>query len=339
VRSPTSRRLKALRKIRVLVADDSPTARDVIATLLALDPLIDVVGTATDGLDAVDKARALRPDVITMDALMPGLDGIGAIERILAEAPARILVVSAETEGSSDLSFRALAAGALEIVPKARAGVTPRAWGERLVQSIKLMSEVPVITRHRRAVGSAPVPPSRDALAVIGIVASTGGPPVVAKLLAGLPASASVLLAQHVAEGFAGGLVRWMACSCKLAVVTARAGASIEPGHVYVAPDGCDLEVASDGRLATPRSRGGHCPSGDLLLSSLARTFGARAAGVVLTGMGDDGALGLLALRQAGGRTFAQDEASSVVYGMPRAARHAVDAPTTVEEMIRALSR
>src|SRR5205807_1830559 len=218
------------RPIRVLVADDSTTLRTALVALLSEDPSLAIVGQAADGVEAVEKARALRPDVITMDVNMPRLDGLGATAAIMAEAPSHVL------------------------------GALPR---------------------------DLPVP---------------------------------LLLAQHIATGFSAGLVRWFTSVCSLRVVIARDGDLPVPGTVYLPPDGCDVELGREGRIHAPRSSGLHCPSGNKLLASLARVYGSRAAGFVLTGMGDDGAQGLLELKKAGGATYAQDEQTSVVFGMPQAA-------------------
>jgi two-component system chemotaxis response regulator CheB len=303
--------------IRVLVADDSPTLRDALATLLGEYPDISIVGQARDGVEAVNLARTLRPDVITMDVNMPRLDGLGATAAIMADAPARVLVISSVSE--SQLSFKAMAAGALEMIPKPASGDL-RAWGRRLAQSVRLMAEVPVV---RRPVRARPMPAVRHAgdVDVIALVASTGGPPAIAQVLGELPGDlCPILVAQHIADGFTAGLVRWFGASCKPKAEIARDGHQPQQGHVYLPPDGCDVEVDPSGHLHVPRANGPHCPSGNRLLASLARVHGPRAAGFVLTGMGDDGAQGLLALRQSGGATFAQDESTSVVYGMPQAA-------------------
>jgi two-component system chemotaxis response regulator CheB len=313
------------RPIRVLVADDSTTLRTALCALLAEDPHLTIVGQAADGVEAVEKARALRPDVITMDVNMPRMDGLGATAAIMAEAPARVLVISSVRQHRQlELSFKAMAAGALEVIAKPEGNADEmRGWARRVAESVRLMAEVPVVRRHRKS-----PTPSRPVLAhgaqvdIAGMVASTGGPPALAQVLGSLPPQLPIplLIAQHIAVGFTGGLVRWFESVCKLRVAIAQDGELPLPGRVYLAPDGCDLEVDREGHLRTPRSLGLHCPSGNKLLASLARAHGTRAAGFVLTGMGDDGAQGLLELKRAGGATYAQDEQSSVVFGMPQAA-------------------
>lgn len=312
-------------RIRVLVADDSSTQRQLLRGLLGERPELEIVAEATDGEEAVALCARHRPAVVTMDVLMPRLDGLGATAQIMRETPSRILIVASVDEGRQvDLSFQAMAAGALMAIAKPRAPDAPslRRWGEALARDIVLMSEIPVVTRRPRLVR----PPSR-AVAVapvgaVGIAASTGGPPALVQILSGLPADlpVPVLVAQHMAPGFTPGLVRWLKESTALQVAIATPGAAPRPGTVLLPPDQCDLTLDEAGRLRTPASPGGHCPSADRLLTSMARAYQSRALGVVLTGMGEDGAQGLLAIRQAGGATLVQDESSSVVFGMPQAA-------------------
>lgn len=323
--------------VRVLIVDDSATMRATMRALLRDAKGIEVVGEAHDGEHAVEEATRLRPDVVTMDVLMPGLDGIASIERIMADAPTRILVVSsAVAAGGAALSLRAIGAGALELLAKPSADATApadgdvRKFGARLAEAIRLMAEVPVVRRH-----TSPHAPARvmaRPVDVIAIAASTGGPPLVASLLQRLsafPAAAGappVVIAQHLAEGFATGLARWLddTVAPRVRVVVAVDGAPLSRGHVYVAPDGRDVVIErlpnSSLVVRTPPPIGHHRPSADRLLTSVASSGGARAAAFVLTGMGDDGARGLLDVKRAGGLTVVQDPASAVVGGMPSAA-------------------
>lgn len=312
--------------IRVLLADDSETARSALSAALAPHADLQVVAQARDGLEALELAKSVRPDVITMDVQMPRLNGLEATAAIMAEAPSRILVVASVMEGAQvELSFRAIRAGALEVLAKPHGGGAAALsdFGRRVASAIRLMAEIPVVRRWR-APAPVPIPRLRAAGScdIIGLVASTGGPPALSRLLSALPANlpCPILIAQHIAPGFAAGLRRWFADSTSLSVEIGRDGQACLPGHVILAPDGMDLTVDEQRLVRVQRSPGGHCPSGDRLLGSLARAYGAGALGVVMTGMGEDGAAGLLDIRRAGGVTIAQDEASSVVYGMPQAA-------------------
>ena len=310
------------RRVRVLVAEDSVAMQTMLTTLLGEDPYIEVVGCAADGMQAVEMARSLRPDVITMDILMPHLDGVEATAAIMASVPARVLIVSSVADSKQvDLTFRAISAGALEVIGKPTSQ-RPEAldrWGERLREAVHLMAEVPVITRrHRR-----PHTASGRRVDAVGLVASTGGPPALARVLGALPADLPIplLVAQHIADGFVDGLVRWLSGISPLRVVVASDGTVPSAGHVYFPADRRDLELDADGVMRLPPPLpGGHTPSGDRLLLSMAKVYGNRAAGVIMTGMGDDGAAGLLAIREAGGVTLAQSQSSCVVFGMPQAA-------------------
>lgn len=309
-----------MRPVRVLVADDSATMRAVLVDLLSREPGLQVVGEACDGREAVDRAVALRPDVITLDLRMPRLDGLTAITEIMARAPSRILVIaSVDEQEQVDLSLRAVALGALELIAKPRIGEV-RSWSRRVAEAVRLMADIPVVTRRPRE-PMVPAPAGGQRTAAIGLAASTGGPPVLARVLAGLPRGFPIplLIAQHMSPGFMDGLLRWFSESTALRVVLAREGDEPRPGHAYLPPDEHDLWVDA-GRLRVGASEGGPCPNADRLLTSLAESYGPRAAGAVLTGMGRDGALGLLAIRRAGGQTWAQSAQSAVVFGMPAAA-------------------
>jgi two-component system chemotaxis response regulator CheB len=308
---------------RVLVADDSPTVRKLLRVLLEEDRSIRVVAEAADGLEAVEAARRVAPDVVTMDVLMPGLDGLGATEEIMAVAPTRIIVISQLASREQNLAFRALAAGAVELLPKpdAEGPEDLRRWGLALREAVALMSEVPVVTR--RGVGPAATAGAAPrALAAVGLVASTGGPQALASVLAGLPARLplTILVAQHIASGFVDGMRRWFSEITALDVRVAVDCERPRTACVYLAPPGCNLVWTRSGLLGTPPCTDALCPSGDALLLSLADALGRRAGGVVLSGMGDDGARGLLAVRRTGGLALAQSADTCVVDGMPGAA-------------------
>lgn len=329
-----------MNKTRVLVAEDSVAMQTALMTLLGEDPRIEVIGCANDGAQAVELALALRPDVITMDILMPNLDGVAAIERIMRSAPSRILVVSSVADDKQvDHSFRAIRAGALEVIgkPSSSRPEALRAWGARVREAILLMAEVPVITRRTtRAITH-----TGHRIDVWGIAASTGGPAALATLLGALPRNLPVpiFIAQHMADGFTDGLVRWLSGITQLRVLAATEGLVARAGHVYFAPNRRDLEIDAEGVMHVPQPSTSHTPSGDRLLESLALTYGSRAGGIVLTGMGDDGAAGLLSIRHAGGVTLAQSRESCVVFGMPQAAieRGAANDVLSLEGLVEAI--
>jgi two-component system chemotaxis response regulator CheB len=305
------------RKVRVLLVDDSPAACAALRSLLA-SPMIEIVGVSHDGEDAVAQVVALRPDVVTMDVMMPGVDGIESIERLMLVAPTRVIVVSS-SDRTGTTAMRALAAGALEVVDKPALwnGESTRAWGRRLVETIALMADVPVVTR--RASGSRPLI-GRE-IAAIGIAASTGGPPVLAEILRPLRGRRfpPILIAQHLGQGFADGLVRWLREVTGIPATTAAGGMALEPSTLHFAPDLRDLVVERH-RLEVPPVATIHHPCADRLFASLGAAYGARALGIILTGMGEDGAAGLRALREAGGLAIAQEPRTCVVAGMPGAA-------------------
>jgi two-component system, chemotaxis family, protein-glutamate methylesterase/glutaminase len=315
---------------RVLVADDSPTMRATLEALLTEDGDIRVVGHARDGLEAVRLAKALLPDLVTMDVRMPHLDGLDAIAAIMSEAPCRILVVCAvDEERAVRLGFEAMTAGALELIAKRRGDEgDPRTladWGRNLRESVRLMAEIPVVGRRRRGAMDLGGGALAGRAVAVGMVASTGGPPALAQLLSQLPADlpAPVFIAQHMAPGFARGLARWLSESTRLRVSMVERSAPVEPGRVYLPPDAHDLVLLGPSTVGVTPSESMNCPSGDRLLESLAKFFRAQTLGVVLTGMGEDGVSGLRAIRDAGGLVLAQDEATSVVYGMAAAAHRA----------------
>jgi two-component system chemotaxis response regulator CheB len=329
------------RPIRVLVADDSELFRELLARVIAAEPGFEVVAVAADGNAAAAAARARRPDVITMDLNMPAADGFSGIARIMAETPTPILVLTADR--SEAVGFRALSLGALDILEKPQATSDLEEYGRLLRTRLRLLTGVKVI-RHvrglRERAPSARRPTGRADLVVVG--ASLGGPRALATLLRGLPATfpAPIAVVQHIADGFTEGLASWLSSESRLDVREAADGDLLRPGRVLVAPTGRHLLVA-DGvaRLSDAPPVDTFKPSVNPLFVSAARSHGARACGVILTGMGRDGAEGLRAIKDAGGPTLAQDEATSAVFGMPRAAIElgAVDRVLPLEEIARSL--
>jgi two-component system chemotaxis response regulator CheB len=329
------------RPIRVLVADDSELFRQLLARVVAGEPGFEVVALAADGNAAAAHARAQKPDVITMDLNMPDADGFSGIARIMAETPTPILVLTANREEA--VGFRALSLGALDILEKPQATSDLEEYGRVLRSRLRLLAGVKVI-RHMRGLRERPVGVPRIAgradLVVIG--ASLGGPRALVTLLRGLPSTfpAPIAIVQHIADGFTEGLAAWLASESRLDVREACDGDVLRPGRVLVAPTGRHLLVG-DGiaRLSDAPPVDTFRPSVNPLFMSAARSHGARACGVILTGMGRDGADGLKAIRSAGGATLAQDETSSAVFGMPRAAIEAgaVDRVLPLDDIARAL--
>jgi two-component system, chemotaxis family, protein-glutamate methylesterase/glutaminase len=320
--------------IRVLLADDSPTARHYLTALLGATPSLRVVGEARNGAEAVTLAAQLQPDVIAMDIQMPQMDGLEATRQIMSSTPMPIVIVSGVLDSDVELSLQALQAGALAVIekPPARDHAQYDEKAQRLTTTLAAMSQVKVISRRTIGTARLALPATstlRPPVALVAIGASAGGPSALSVLLGQLPASLSVplVVVQHIADEFIGGLARWLSRNTPLSVQVAADGMPIVAGQVYLAPGRAHLQVRKHNgglicHLQTDLGQHRHCPSVDVLMHSVAATCGAGGMGIVLTGMGVDGADGLLALRHAGGRTVAQDQASSTVFGMPSACIH-----------------
>lgn len=329
--------------VRVLIVDDSGIHRRALSSYVEASEALELCGSAVDGSEAVEKVGYLRPDIVLMDVQMPKLDGLAATREIMSDHPTPILLMTAaeNLEREVDLGLRALSLGALDLIPKPDLETLSPKDGS-LARRLELMAGVPVI-HHPRGGGSGAgarrtsesgrerVRPHssgyfRRAPCVIGIVSSTGGPRALTQILQALPAElpAAIVIVQHIAASFEEGLARWLGENSRLKVTVGRDEAPLLTGQAYLAPQGSYAELTQERRLKLIKPDevrpGRHCPSGDRLLASLAATYGSKAIGVVLTGIGSDGAEGLLALRRAGGRTLAQDEESSVVFGMPSVA-------------------
>lgn len=308
----------------VLICDDSPTMRLALRRSLEAEGH-SVVAEAASGEEAVQLAGRVQPEIITMDVMLPGMDGFMATQAILKAGPARIVIISAAGEAlQTDLSFRALSAGALDLLDKPEAG-KPGAlaeWGKDLGMRLRALADLPLGSRPAAMPRLGRPKVRHRELAAFGIVASTGGPPALAALLKDLRSGLRfpLLVAMHIAPGFTPGLGRWLSTQTGMKVAVAEGGELAAPGTVWLARDACDLLWHGDGRLRVSPSSGGVCPNGDRLLQSLATGLGPKAGAAVLTGMGRDGAEGLLALKLAGGLTLAQDSESCVVDGMPAAA-------------------
>ncbi|WP_252106102.1 MULTISPECIES: chemotaxis-specific protein-glutamate methyltransferase CheB [unclassified Halomonas] len=313
--------------IRVLIADDSPVARDVLRHLLTREGDIQIVGEARNGHEAVALARTLAPQLITMDLSMPVMEGLAAIEEIMHTRALPILVVSDRFEAA--IAGQALALGALEVMPKPALDDTE---SSSLLERVRLLAGVAVITRLRpralKTYQTLAAPPTHRSLAhVVAIACSTGGPQALARLLSRLPSNFAlpVVIAQHMSHGFIEGMAQWLDSLCRLPVRVASHGEALTPATVYLAPSESDLEITFDHHFRLVESPIGalYHPSCDALLTSAAAVYGRKAIGVILTGMGSDGVQGMRAICAAGGMTLAQDEASSVIYGMNRQAINA----------------
>ncbi|MGH7142714.1 MAG: chemotaxis-specific protein-glutamate methyltransferase CheB [Planctomycetota bacterium] len=347
--------------IRILVVDDSLTVRKRVVEVFGTDPGLTVVGEAEDGQRAIELCREPRPDVITMDMMLPVMSGLAATEYIMAYHPTPILIVSASiNRGELHRTYDALAAGAVDVIEKPLGGETSNTWERDLIAAVKMVSKIKVITHPRARLGKsrgtplpapAPLrfgaPPEPNPTATLGdganqslpawragvhpvkllaLGASTGGPAAILQVLKGLPAQfpIPILLVLHIGAPFAAALAEWLGQYAPMPVVYARDGEALpqrgRPG-VWMAP--ADHHLIVEGgllRLTETPERFSCRPSVDVLFESVAREFGPRAAGCLFTGMGKDGAQGLLEMRRKGSWTAAQDEASSVVFGMPREA-------------------
>jgi two-component system chemotaxis response regulator CheB len=319
--------------IRVLVVEDSPLQRNLLKMLLESDQDIRVIGMAENGAEGVQLARALKPDLITMDIRMPVMDGFEATRQIMQEQPTPIVVISASVEAPDlAITFNAIKAGALDVVEKPTS-VGAAGFEEirrRLIATVKGMAMVQVTRRDLSKISAPSAHPqvtrrsSFRSPQVLAIGASTGGPLALSILLKALPLNFSlpIVIIQHMATGFTQGFVAWLQTESALPLAIASENQTIHPGKVYFAPDESHLVFMCRGVLTVTRDPPVNYvrPSATVLFNSVAKVYGGEAIGVLLTGMGSDGAAGLQAMHQAGAFTVAQDEATSVVYGMPKVA-------------------
>ncbi len=317
--------------IRVLVVDDSPVARELISHILTSDPDIHLAGAVASGKEAIEEIKRGKPDIVTMDINMPGMNGFEATRIIMETDPLPIVIVTERPDMHElEMSFQAMEAGALAVLRKPHGIGHPgyAASVKELVTTVKLMSEIKVVKRwkaspDREASRSVPQSPLSWAaeVKVVAIGASTGGPPVIEQILAGLSRDFSipVLIVQHMAPGFVHGLADWLRQKSFLSVQVAPGSGMIRPGNAYIAPDGVQMGVDANGRLLCTDDKPEHGlrPSVSYLFRSVSEAFGKSCAGVLLTGMGKDGAEELKVMKEKGALTIAQDRASSVVFGMP----------------------
>lgn len=329
----------AAKKIRVLIVDDSAFMRKVLHSILSADPLMEVVGQAKDGMEAITMADSLKPDVITMDINMPRMDGLQATEQIMSQNPRPIVVVSSETREGAASTLVALELGAIDFVPKPSNGIDldMNVVGEELNRKLKMAAKVRVVRTATRSKHHAPnAHHARPASAetseaatggsggrfpVVVIAASTGGPATVMRLAPGFPADfpAAVVLVQHMPGTFTNQYAVQLSEVAEIEVKEAETNEILRPGILYVCPGSHHLRISSLGRIVLddgPRIDG-YRPCADAAMETAAAWAGPMTIGVVLTGMGNDGANGVQAIRRAGGSVIAQDEATSVIFGMP----------------------
>ncbi|MGF7160512.1 two-component system chemotaxis response regulator CheB [Rhodoligotrophos appendicifer] len=322
-------------RVRVLIVEDSRVVRELLAHIISQDPRLSLVGAVETAEEALAQLSVTQPDVISMDIRLPGMDGLEATRRIMAQRPTPIVVIAGSIEDQAlQISMSALRAGALSVVEKP-VGTTNANYqkiAETITTQLYIMSQVAVIRRRegyvRRPTGSElpPVDATKPVTrpAIIGMAASTGGPPALAQVLGTLPRGfpVPIVLVQHMGPSFMEGFASWLRSVVKLDVTIAEDGIVPSPGTVYVAPGDRHLVIGPQRRLAISDAApyNGQRPSANLLFKSIARGFGAYSMGILLTGMGEDGAEGLAEIRQAGGFTIAEHESTAVVYGMPAVA-------------------
>ncbi len=323
--------------IRVLIVDDSAVVRQILTEILSRDPALEVVGSAADPLLAREKIKRLNPDVITLDVEMPRMDGLAFLENLMRLHPMPVVMISSLTERGADTTLQALALGAVDFVSKPKLDVAKglEAYAEEIVGKVKMAAKAQVRALVRAAVpkitlDATPVPGSalrfRTTDRLIAIGASAGGTEALRVVLEGMPADApAVVLTQHLPASFSTAFAERLDRHSAMSVREASDGEAILPGHAYLPPGGQHLRIIRDGARWRCRIDDGppvnrHKPAVDVLFRSVAANAGPNAVGAILTGMGDDGARGLLEMLQAGAQTLVQDEATSVVWGMPGSA-------------------
>ncbi|MHB8880566.1 MAG: chemotaxis-specific protein-glutamate methyltransferase CheB [Thermodesulfovibrionales bacterium] len=337
-----------MKRVGVLIVDDSVLVRNLIRAIIEMDQEMEVLGEASNGLEAIERVRELRPDIVTMDIEMPVMDGLQAIERIMAETAVPILVVT--SRGDAKTAYTAISKGALDLVlkPALNAEVA-----HEFVEKLKLMSKVRVIPHisgrrvhmHNVAAGT-PDFGEDSSDRIVAIASSTGGPDALSIILSRLPEKfpMPLVIAQHISDGFVSGMVGWLKSLSRIGIKVAEDGEHLRPGMAYVCPPENHMRVDPSKRIVyvERQEKDIYRPSCDVLLSSVAAAFGNKAVGVILTGMGSDGVEGMKRIRAAGGRTIAQDEKTSIIFGMPKLAIESgcIDAVVPLEaigsEIIRA---
>ncbi|MBL7072628.1 MAG: chemotaxis-specific protein-glutamate methyltransferase CheB [Candidatus Omnitrophica bacterium] len=308
------------KKIRVLIVDDSSLMRSAIESILRSDNKIEIVGTAGDGAEAVKKTKILKPDVITMDLKMPIMSGLEAIEKIMRDIPTPIIVVSTV---DMEVIVKALGIGAMDFVPVTQ---DINSISRNLIQKVKIASRVRPIKRIKiRPLKTKKKFKKKKISKIVAIGVSTGGPQALQVVLSKLPQDlpAGILIVQHMAEGFIGGLAEWLKNMSLMDIKVASSKEDLKTGIVFFAPDNYNVGVDEDGVIQLSESvnkSATYVPSIDVMMRSVALSYGENAVGVIMTGMGTDGVKGIAAIKKAGGKTIAQDEESSVIFGMNKVA-------------------
>ena len=319
-------------KTKVLIVDDSALIRSVLREIVASQPDMEVVGVAPDPLVAREMIRERNPDVLTLDVEMPKMDGLDFLERLMRLRPMPVVMVSSLTERGSETTLRALELGAVDFVAKPKLAIESgmRDYAGLIADKLRAAARAKVQSRPRAPSEAGPLPALRNPMSssekLIIVGASTGGTEAIRAFLQQMPSDCpGILIVQHMPEGFTRSFAQRLDSLCRISVKEAEDGDRVLPGHAYLAPGHSHLLLAKSGANYVTRLDQGppvnrHRPSVDVLFSSAATNAGRNALGVILTGMGKDGAAGMLKMREAGAMNFAQDEASCVVYGMPREA-------------------
>jgi two-component system, chemotaxis family, protein-glutamate methylesterase/glutaminase len=320
-------------RTKVLIVDDSAVMRQMLREILSQDPTLEVVGVASDPLVARDKVLRLQPDVMTLDVEMPRMDGLTFLEKLMRAHPMPVVMISSLTERGCETTLRALELGAIDFVTKPKVDIADGTvqMADEIVEKVRGAAKAKIACARRKPAISPPPALATHALArtthqVIAVGASTGGTEALCDLLEPMPPDApGIVIVQHMPEKFTHSFAARLDSLCRVRVKEAEDGDRILPGHALLAPGNYHMEVLRSGAEYRVRVYSGepvnrHRPSVDVLFRSCARYLGANAVGVILTGMGADGARGLLEMREAGARTIAQDEATCVVFGMPKEA-------------------
>jgi two-component system, chemotaxis family, protein-glutamate methylesterase/glutaminase len=349
--------------VRVLIVDDSVLARQMLSEILGSDPGIEVAGVAPDPYSAREKIKQLNPDVLTLDVEMPRMDGITFLENLMRLRPMPVVMISSLTDKGAEVTLRALELGAVDYIPKGKLDIARGLLecSEDIRSKVKVAARARVRTLDERKLANremakryavdsgtgqdSEIQKLRSSEVIIGLGASTGGTEAIVDVLTYLPANMpAVVITQHILEHFSKSFARNLNSKSRLEVVEAEHGMKIEPGHAYLAPGGMHLQVVRQGsghicNLDDGPLRSRHKPSVDVMFESLARNVGANAIGVIMTGMGTDGRAGLELMQQSGAVTLAQDEKSSVVWGMPGAAvkQGCVDEVVSLQSIARRL--